>query len=112
MKIRQGFVSNSSSTSFTLFGIYVDPEEFEKKIGQDMYKYAGENGLRTQWGDPDAWGDDTYLGLVVAGEFEHCYDSDMRDDETRDQFKQRVIDALPDEYKDEASMHSESFYNG
>lgn len=106
MKIRQGFVSNSSSTSFTLYGVEIED-------WASAYQLADESGLTSCGGDPDGWPHQSvYVGLVFAGEFEHGQRSDMRDDETKLQFMERVVAALPEEWKKEADWHSESFYNG
>jgi hypothetical protein len=81
MKIRQGFVSNSSSTSFCLlcinskekFDIDIDEDGLEEKFANsDLdYEYAVE-GYDAQ-----------YIGMSPY---------QMKDDETLLQFKQRIVD--------------------
>lgn len=113
MKFRYGFVSNSSSTSFTIYGILVDDEDaFEKLTGLTLRGYANQHGLRVEYGDPNGWETYRYLGLVVAGDFEHSYESDMKDGETKKDFKARVDAALPAGLRGDACMHTESFYDG
>ena len=45
MKIRNGFVSNSSSSSFVLFGIRVNGAKLEEVYGEDFYDLAEEDGF-------------------------------------------------------------------
>jgi len=114
MKIRHGFVSNSSSTSFTLYGAWLESEdEFLELTGKDLHEFEKESELSWEFGDPNGYERLEYIGLVFAGEFEHCGRSDMRDDETKEEFMQRVEDALPEGIPEErVGWHSESFYNG
>jgi len=35
MKVRQGFVSNSSTTSFVIVGACIDSEDFEEMVNMD-----------------------------------------------------------------------------
>jgi len=76
MKIRHGFVSNSSTTSFCIYGAYIDPpeedyEEWEDRIGSELAMYR----MCEQWA----------VGLDPA---------DIKDDETGAEFKQRVKDLI------------------
>jgi hypothetical protein len=89
MKIRNGFVSNSSSSSFLIYGVAVDRSELEgmldeKGIGDvwEFHTVAEEAGLEAHF--PDGY-DSVYFGLSW---------DDVRDDETGAQFKQRVVESL------------------
>jgi len=97
MKIRTGFVSNSSSSSFCAFGVCVEdnresleglgivfkPEDINAEgevmdITEILYNAAGDAGLRCH---SDYDGGVTYIGLGYP---------DMGEDETMGQFKVRV----------------------
>lgn len=96
MKIRLGFVANSSSSSFCLFGAVMDKRDGIGKI-------AGAHGLECRKMPDD---DDHYIGL------EWC---DVRDDETGAQFKARVKAALEAAFPGETFVlgtHSEAWYDG
>ena len=91
MKIRTGFVSNSSSSSFLIWGVRVDSGEFTKFSAETedeedeenedpdaLYNSVDENGdlMRTAYDN-----DEVYCGRCP---------SQCRDDETMGDFKERV----------------------
>jgi hypothetical protein len=78
MKTRQGFVSNSSSTSFAIMGIYADGE-LNDKI-RDIEVSDGFGELKVVYGQDGS--DSMYVGLSI---------DKMRDDETKSQFQARVL---------------------
>ena len=83
MKIRSGFVSNSSSSSFLIYGTELTPkleEALEAKYGDedfDVYDIMEKEDLR--------YYPETEFGTVVGIDF-----TDMGEDETPRQFKARV----------------------
>jgi len=100
MKIRSGWVSNSSTTSFALMGERFDVDELAEHFGlvtgeddddEDKYekiddtideKTAGVKELYTYtWWD----GDCVYVGVEI---------DDMKDDETKAQFRERVRELI------------------
>jgi hypothetical protein len=101
MKHRTGFVSNSSSTSFTVYGVRLDNWEEAECLAEKC-------SLSTFGAGP--WSDIVYVGLCLAGEFEHYQRSDLKDNETKQDFMKRVVDLLPSGM--EPGWYSESYYNG
>ncbi len=78
MKFRSGFISNSSSTSFCIYGYYLDHDiEYDYKI----FKQAGIK----HYSNPHSYGDSIYIGIPL---------STIGDEETFNQFKSRVKDTI------------------
>lgn len=105
MKIRQGHVSNSSSTSFCLFGIDIDiqeaighflsneeviskPWEVIEKAEALVRKETKEMDLEVLF---NAEGDDVYAGIPPMK---------MRDEETLSEFKERVVKEIKEIFPD------------
>ena len=88
MKIRQGFVSNSSSSSFCILGVCVDSDEYT-----EAYEEIADNSW--SWSNKD-----TPYKLNYSSGIEEYYEchifglepNNMKDDETLLQFKQRIVD--------------------
>lgn len=96
MKIRQGFVSNSSSTSFCIYGIWVDhPEEKLINLVEEMKLSRHYN----QYGD----------GFYIGREW-----SSIGDDETGKQFRENIqekINNLPVDNK-KCETYEEGWFDG
>ena len=111
MKIRNGFVSNSSTTSFHIYGLNLSSEQQEqlkeKHDLKSLYcleRLEGFNkALELHSGEWDNW----YLG---------CSWEKMGEDETFAQFKERVGKMLNDLFGTEVdgscSFYEESWFNG
>lgn len=106
MKIRNGFVSNSSSTSFCIYGLFLDDKEVEKieEACGDIWELA-ENGLFFHYGQS------------YGGYFGKEYSS-MPDDMTMGEFKSQVSEKL-DAILDAAGItgktyetHDEGWFDG
>lgn len=94
MKSRTGYVSNSSSSSFTLVGIVVNGKnlarEFGKKNADKIRDTCCEdesldNGLEIEMGIEEYEEDDYIIGLDFH---------DMKDEETLKEFKEKVLKLL------------------
>jgi len=101
MKKRNGFVSNSSSSSFLIYGIVIEPsellnaldiskEEFEDKHSGSTYDLLDtimEDVDGFEWHDP--WDDGCFIGASW---------SSVKDDETGAEFKTRVEKTLREKF--------------
>ena len=118
MKIRNGFVSNSSTSSFLIYGTILDrdsikekrglsDEEFEDKYCGRIYDLVEEemkdiDGF--EWHEPEYY-DTFYIGV--------SWDS-VKDDETGFQFKARVRRVLEEKFGDnlEFGTYAEAWRDG
>jgi len=98
MKIRAGFVSNSSSSSFLIYGVkFPDDKEHEAIIEK-----LCADGLETHGAPP--FQDAEHVGLCL---------SKIGMDETRRQFQERVDEILRRNGVDqEARIYQEGWYDG
>jgi hypothetical protein len=112
MKIRDGFVSNSSTTSFCIYGAYFYTEEAQK-----FYPELTEDD------DVDGFLDDKLYNVDELELIGDPYDDgywvgiswpNIKDDETGAQFKQRVKETLEKNgIKDvELGTHEEAWRDG
>jgi len=93
MKIRHGFVSNSSSSSFLIYGVMIEEctEEMEEWCDKNHYTYARP------------YDEEVYIGK--------SWDS-IGDDETGKQFKEKVEVALRKLGLDDFGTHEEAWRDG
>ena len=98
MKIRNGFISNSSSTSFCIYGAKIPGNEADKnykkieEMGLSYHQYCQESEDSIVGGTPET----------------------IKDDETGKQFKDSVVAKLKEIFgKDfDCNWHTDGWYNG
>jgi hypothetical protein len=99
MKIRNGFVSNSSSSSFCIFGIYSETKTYEALKKAVTEEDSTEGSEEEEVGDyevVDKISEKTNLSYHSSDDGYWLGTSWMRigDDETGRQFKDKIIDRL------------------
>ncbi len=99
MKIRNGFVSNSSTSSFLIYGIYTDTYEMLEKFKATGFVPEDVEDL-TEWLYEDGEDKIKEKGLSFKSSYESgcvaigiSYD-EIKDDETGLQFKERIEKAI------------------
>jgi len=111
MKIRNGFVSNSSSSSFCIFGAYLEGDrakEVDNRIDNDnkFCKQLKDFGFEYFYGDPNNYDTVIYIGK--------SWDS-IGDEETGNQFKNSILENLKVLLSDESvecGTHEAAWYDG
>jgi hypothetical protein len=106
MKVRTAFVSNSSSTSFCIYGICIEENlipssKFQAFHDQDQkYEFVADIGLDLIYSGDDT---STYIGRHWCN---------IQDDETGKEFKQSVVKRLAKlGIKEEPETHCDTIYS-
>ena len=101
MKIRMGFVSNSSSSSFCIVGYSIDSDKFDDY--DDLYEIFKPSKLVCSRGISD------YSDSYIIGK----YIENMKDDETLLDFKKGILKEIQDYYDTNVSLKDiEIFVDG
>jgi len=100
MKIRSGFVSNSSSSSFLIYGTYIDADVMDCNKVEEKLKGSD---FEIEYGEDSSYG--VYIG--------ESWDN-IGDDETGFQFKKRITEELQKIFGPdiETKTLSASWYSG
>jgi len=129
MKIRNGFVSNSSTTSFTIYGSQIADDV----IKEELFKRIDEGKLDAKYKNDilvalKGYGlssilekifDENEINLSIdIGEYDDIYvgrhwDS-IKEGETGGEFRQKTLESIRNVFgeKQSCNEHSESWYDG
>ena len=118
MKYRQGFVSNSSATSFCIFGVCLDIGEFEEllKIPEEQSEHEDYDFYEVldNWGNSELSLNDDFIFEEHYGDvFIGRKFTTILDHETGEQFKENTIkvltNVLPGLKPEQFDIHEEAF---
>lgn len=126
MKIRTGFVSNSSSSSFCLFGVYIKPKDIlESKIDElyeenkdkswcnskETFIKSLENELPEYTGYEEYGPDPDWMGYPSGAAPGECPDN-MTMGEFKETIKKELTEWVGEEKANKACWITEGWYNG
>jgi len=98
MKIRNGFVSNSSSSSFCIYGAAIEKDKIDEAAAEKL-------GLNVHYGDPNCDEDYVYVGRSWRS---------IKDDETGRVFKENIEKLIEQLYgkPKECTTYEEAWHDG
>lgn len=117
MKIRNGFVSNSSTSSFCIFGAFISSEEMRNAIEQIDAEYKFEDGGDSVYEMAEFLEEKLDLKCSVLPDTDGaCFGrtaQSLKDDETGLQFKQSVQSIIQKYFPNiQCCWNEEAWYDG
>lgn len=110
MKIRSGFVSNSSSSSFLIYGVCLDEDEIREALNiDDDVDIYGILEDKLENADMEYHNPEYYDGWFIGKSW-----SDVGDDETGKQFKTTIENKLTEVFGEglDFGTHEEAWRDG
>ena len=123
MKLRHGFVSNSSSTSFSIYGVCFNNNEdtLQEAMLPEMFDLINSMPAPDKWSDEfsdklEKYFSDLKLSVVTGQDSEYIYIGREwpDEDETPRQLKTRIQETLEKVFKPGFAVggHEESWFDG
>jgi len=114
MKIRTGFVSNSSASSFCIFGAEFELSEFKDLVKKQIIE--DDDDEETQREAAETWAEKNKLELFNEGYDSTIYIgrswSTVKDNETGLEFKKSTIEKIQSRFpKKKCQTHEKAFSN-
>ena len=124
MKTRNGFVSNSSTTSFCIYGVCIDLDDIREEVRKN-FNIKSDDGDVDYDEDYDEYQYDNVIEDMAEKDGLECHSpyhdstkyigiswASIKDDETGREFKQRIEDTVKKFTDVECTTYEEAWYDG